>query len=306
MRFNEIKKIFILIGTASIVSLSIVTPVKAQNNPNAGIIAVLNQILQRVDKLPTELLNLGNLTLAWMSPDTSPPSVSMQQNFLQLNQLSQNMSTQLNLQPALNNYMLSNSDGQNVYASNGGKKPTGVAPKATTFPYANDILYSTIMGLPYYAKDPRPGVDNAMNYVLNASGANMYHAIPGNWQGAAASQTRYQNYFNTVMAATSFNNYVLSYQYADKTQFNTLQTTLIQQATDQSNWFAQVAKENIGFVLRQMLIYESQIFVLLTQMIQFQKQMVAAQTMNTSVLIAINQLNEAALVSYAKGQRPAT
>lgn len=314
MRFNEVKKILVLMVVAITISISCIFPLRAQTASN-NIAAILNQILQRVNNLPASLVSLGAFMSAWMDPDTSPPTSAMQQSFTQLGSLiTQNSTTQDSLQTSLNAKLLNN-DGSNVYNANntGGMASISKDPATpTSLKYANDLVYSSLLDAPFFAKDPRAGeapgenkkIDSSLNYILNAGGLNLYHKRPGGGQGSAESKTRYQGFYNTIMAATSFNGYVLSNVYADKSQFTTLQQALIKQATDPKDWFAQVSSENIGFVLRQLLLYQSQIFVLLTQSLQLQKQMVAAQAMNTSVLIAVNQLNENTMASSARGENP--
>jgi len=312
MRFNEVKKVFVLLGVVVMVSISSITPLRAQTASN-DIAAILNQILARVNTLPASLVKLGAFIDAWMNPDTSTPTTTMQQSFTQLgNLLTQDMNTQASLQSSLNASLLNN-DGSNVYNSNqtGSTASISQNPASTTnLQYANDLVYSSLLDTPFFPKDPRAGgspgankkIDSSLNYILNASGLNIYHIRPAGFTGTPASQIRYQGFYNTIMAATSFNGYVLSNVYADKNQFTTLQQTLIQQATDPTKWFAQVSSESIGFVLRQLLLYQSQVFVLLTQMLQLQKQMITAQAMNTAVLIAVNQTNENMMASNAKGE----
>ena len=129
--------------------------------------------------------------------------------------------------------------------------------------------------------------------------------MPGNnWQGSKNSVDKYSNYYNTIMSVESFNGYILSNQYADGAQFNNLQNTLIKQASDGQSWFSQVATENMSTVLRQILMYESQVFVLLSQLVQTQRQMVTAQAMTNTLLIAVNQNNETQLVASAQNVRP--
>lgn len=306
MRFNQVKKILILMGAAGMVSLSAISPLRAQ--AGLGDTAILAAILDRVNNLPKALEGIGTLTAAWMDPDTSDASIAMQGNFSQLGDLLSADTTQsLTTQGSLNTFLLSN-NGDNIYSFNAGVDPTTdpgykpVTPK--TLPYANDLAFTSVLGTPVI-KETRKGVDSSMNYIMNASGSNIAHVIPGiSWQGKIESQRRYQSFYNTVMAATSYNNYILSYYATDKGQFNTLQNTLIKQASDPKTWFAKVSSENIGFVLRQLLMYQSQIFVLLTEVVEGQKQMVSAQAMNTAVLIAINQINEGAMAAYADNKTP--
>ncbi len=301
MSFSLAKKILCIGIAAGMFSLSLISPLQGQGS--TSIEMLLQQILQRVNNLPASLVQLGTYIENWTNADTTDTSSSMKTTFQQLGQLiSQDEDTQLSLQPGLNGALFGN-DGSNALSLNGGKPAKTQAQASLTF--ANDITYSSLLGAPYFAKDPRPNVNYAQNYVLNASGSNLYHALPTpGWHGSSASVMRYQSYYNTIMAATSFNNYVLSGVYADKGQFTTLQKSLITQASDPSTWFAKVASENIGVVLRQLLMYQSQVFVLLTEMIQLQRDTLSAQAMNTSVLIANGQLNESTLAASAQGTQP--
>lgn len=314
MSFDRVKKVCVLLGAATLISFSALSPLKAQSG-GGDIAAILTQILDRVNNLPAALVNLGAYTAAWMNADDgkNSPTPALQGTFTQLGNLfTTDITTQNSLQSTLNTNLLSN-DGSNAATFNTGSSASASSTPATptTFPFANDLVYSSLLDAPFFAKDPRASgsqnkkVDSALNYIMNASGLNLAHVKPGNnWQGSPDSLQRYQAVYNTLMAATSFNGYALSNAYADKNQFTTLQQTLIQQATDPKNWFAQVSSENIGLVLRQLLLYQSQTFVLLSQTIQFQKQMVTAQAMNTAVLMAMNQTNERLLVSSAKGEKP--
>lgn len=304
MVFNHVKKMLILIVAAGIVGLSFIAPTRSQGG-SSDIVAILNQILQRVNNLPAALVSLGTYISNWTDPDTSEPTLQMQNNFQKLGSLLPvTQIAQSNMQPALNNFLFGN-NGDNVLEFSGGGSPTGKMPPAKSFMYGNDLTYTSLLGQPLYEKDPRDKANFVMNYVMNASGANIWHQMPdSSFAGSRNAVIRYQAYYNTVMAATTLNNYILSAAAADKGQFNSLQQTLIQQATDPSTWFAKVSSENIGFVLRQLLMYQSQVFVLMTQMIQLQQQALNAQAVNTAVAIAGNQLNEASLVGYAKGKQP--
>lgn len=319
MRCKQIKKFILFMGSIVSVSLVSISNVNAQDAT-----AYLKQIaentyimVQDLNNLPSYLQSIGQLVQAWLNPDTSQTTATIQGGFTQLgNILTQSLSSQANLQVNLN-YDLLNNDGNNVFnANNGSQLASGIANSNTLW-YANDLVYSTLLDAPYYSKDPRKKDDAQQqpqnpinppyNYIKNASGLNMFHPIPGaTWGGSTAARLRYQSFYNTITSVSSFNAYVLSNQYADRNTLNTLQTTLIKQATDPKNWFAQVASENVGFVLRQILLYESQTFVLLTQMLQLQKQAVTAQAMTNAVLVATNLMNENVLIANAKGIPPST
>lgn len=271
---HTLKRIFHF-GTASVVSMLITSNALAAEAGTGD--ALLQQIadntantLQKVNDLPAYLATLGQFIAAWITPDDSDTTANMQSNFSQLgNLLIQDQTTQNSLQAQLNNDLL-----------------TGTTK--TTLPNANDLVYSTILGSPFYNPDPRgSSVVPQYNYIKNASGLTLQHILPSpGWRGTKDNQIKYINYYNTVMAIQSYGGYILSNHYADGNQLNTLQTTLITQASDPDAWFTHVASENIGWVLRQILMYQSQSFVLLTQLVQTQKQMVAAQVMTNAAVIA--------------------
>lgn len=311
MRISKIKKIIVLMGATSFINLTFIPPAEAQDavaylrSIDANVRTIL---MEKLNQFPEYMQKLAEFLQAWMEEDKSEPTVTMQGNFTKLGKLLvDTMGAQDDLQTKLNTSLINN-DGNNVILLNQGMVPRTNLVTAKTMPYANDVLYSSLVQKPLYPKDPRSTdnnkIDFAMNYIKNASGMNLYHELPNDsWKGRVDSQIKYQSYFNTVMAAESFNSYVLSYQYALKDDFNTLQKDLIEQASDQAKWFAKVSSENIGFVLRQILFYQSQSFVLLSQLVQTQKQMVTAQTITNSLLIASNSINESLMLSSAKGEQ---
>lgn len=342
MRSKLVKK-FLLLGTVTAVSLISMTEVQAQdaeaylsqiatntantnNSVNSGnstingtltgisntansILGALNTQIQNFQQyyIQTIFPSLYNFLQSWMSPDDTQATSTFQNSFSQLGQL---IIAQMNatspIMPQINNSLLGSDPNANV----------------NTLWYANDLTYSTLLGNPYFQTDPRqkkiPGLDPAYNYVLNASGIGVTHikpytnpqdqSTPANWTGSPISRQKYQNYYNTVMAVESFNGYVLGNFYSDiknGNQFNTLQTQLIQQATDAQNWFAQVAgKETLGQVLRQILLFQSQSFILQTQLINLQKQLLTAQVMTNALLIATNVDKEYVMEAYAQGVTP--
>ena len=274
-------------GLAILISIGLISNASAATATENYLRAIrdnTNNILKRVNNLPTYLTALSEFMIAWMSPDDSDTTASIQANFTQLgNLLIQSATTQNTLQAQLNTDLLANTT-------------------KATLPSANDLVYSSILGSPFYTPDHRgKGVVPQYNYIKNAAGINMTHMLPApGWHGPLDAQKRYMNYYNSVMAVQSYGGYILSSLYADGNQFNTLQSTLITQASDPQNWFAQVASENIGWVLRQILMYQSQSFVLLSQLVQTQKQMVAAEVMNNTATIASGN-NEIYLIQQAKG-----
>lgn len=177
-------------------------------------------------------------------------------------------------------------------------------------PYLNDMVFQTLVGLPPVAKDNR-GVDASYEYIKNASGLKFTHQVPPySWMTKSPQTLRYFNFYETINAIQTFDAYVLSQIYADASngnQLTTQQQALIQLSTgtDGTNgssgmgWFSKILSENIGLVMRQILMYDSQIYVILTQMMQIQKQQLAAQAMTNTLLILGNSYTENQLYGSA-------
>src|SRR3990167_392363 len=250
-------------------------------------------ILTKVNQLPGFIQELTTLAVAWLNPDTSTVTATAQNNFAQW---------------------------ANAVQLEGGKLPDyeqplqkdllGTGVTTTTVPYANDLTYSTLLGTPYFSPDPRSGgsnntnpPDSAYNYIKNAASDNVSHILPPTNVASQVDYRNYVNYYSTISAVQTYNCYTLSQLYADyknNNQLTTLQSTLITQASS-SDWFAQVASESIGIVLRQILMYNSQIYVMLTQSLATQKQLLATQAMTNSLLVILNLYNENTLVKRATG-----
>lgn len=228
----------------------------------------------------------------WLEQDRSPTSATLAANLTNVsNAIMQNRAVQASLLQRLNADLM------------------GPAVTAKTLPQANDLVYSSLVGLPYFSPDPRNDpakpnerVDNAYNFIRNASGILTAHEIPGNWSGDPTDQLTYIHYYDSMMAVESFNSFVLTDMYAEALNggpFTKAQEGLIAQAKD-NNWFPTVGSEPLGVVMRQMLMYESETFILLTQLIQIQKQMLAATVMGNTIGILQNGSNEITLRNKAK------
>jgi hypothetical protein len=177
-------------------------------------------------------------------------------------------------------------------------------------PNVNDLSYGTLMGLPPVSPDPRgKNAGNPVyNYVKMAAGVNITATAPGtDWKGSTYDQTNYRNYFNAITAVQSFNAYALSQIYADTTaQLSTQQSALVAQASDPKSWFAIVASEPIGAVVRQILVFESQNYVVLTELLQTQKLLLATAAMNNTVQMANGMSNSTLLITKATTAMPKT
>jgi hypothetical protein len=293
-----IKKFALLGGTAITMSALYLSPLRADDATVylQQIAQNTTNILTNVSTLPNYIATMVTYALNMQKNDDSKSTQSMQSNFaLTGNSIVQDASAQLAAQPAMN---------QDLF---------GPDANSTTLQNANDLVYSTLLGQPLYNPDPRnpPGkpatANPPYNYIKNAAGMSIPHIFPRmNWRGSATDFAKYSTYYNTIMSIESFSGYVLSNQLAELQNSNALTTaqmTLVTQASS-SDWIAQIASQEIGKVLRQLLMFESQTYVLMTQALQIQKQLLTAQVMTNALLIANNQSNESMMLAKAQGIKP--
>ncbi len=248
-------------------------------------------ILTNVNNLPSYLAALTKLALSLLANDDSAESANLQASF---GALTNNYAANDVLQQKIQKQLLTDFFGPNV--------------TTTTVPYANDMTFQTFVGQPYFNPDPRNvggvKIDYAYNYLKNVAGLNMQHAVPDpGWSGKPGAKLNYQNFYSAISAVQTYNAYVLSQVYAEAENNNqaaSTQAALIKLASD-SAWFSKIATENIGIVLRQILMYNSQMYIVMTQILQAQKQMVATQAMNNTLLILGNTFTESQLLNKATG-----
>jgi hypothetical protein len=251
---------------------------------------IRDTLLININKLPIYLGQLTKLSLSWLAPDDSSATASLQNSFTTLtNARLQNARTQSDSQIKLLGDFLGNPTSQD------------------SFPNANDISYQTLLNQPYFPINPRSNADPAYTYTQYAAGLNIRHIMPSpNWVPNKPAIAMYMNYYNTASAVQTYNGYILSELYSNSknnNSFKQTQDSLVQQASN-STWFTQIASENIGVVLRQILLYNSQTYVLLADLLETQKKLLAAQAMNNALLVAVNQEAENRLYSKAANRPP--
>ena len=310
-RRSRIKKFIVLSGAASIISFTLLSDLHAQTGggPAAGsaefYLSQISQytyntmnyaysILEAVNNIPTYLGKITEMAISWLATDDTDSTAKLQGNFTALGNVIINGNTAQSVDPiqlASDMFGLPRDDFLNPQ-----EKPAVLK----VIPYINDVSYPTLIGQPLIKNAP----GSSYNYVKNIAGTNIKHIIPGlAWQGSDDAQGRYLSYYMTIMAIESFNSFLLSNHYTDFQNFNTAQTELIKQAT-QPDWFTQIATEELGKVLRQLLMFNSQSYILQSQIIQTNKQLLAAQMMTNSLLIASNANTEKLLVAAAQGVEP--
>lgn len=292
----QIKKFLVLVGSAITVSFLSVANLRAAESPDYLAIIASNttNILEKVNNLPNYIEGITAYILNWQKSDDSQTTADMQVNFDTIGKaVAQNLSTQNGMQLQV----IADVVGLPLSEFSTPKENPTVLRK---IPQINNLSYATLLGLPPIAK----GGGTAYDYIKNAAALSIKHDIPlPSWGGSADAQAKYKAYFDVVSSIESYDTYVLSGLLAEAQNGNrltTAQNNLLTQASS-SSWIAQIATEELGKVLRQILMFQSQTYVLLTQLLQTQKQQLAATTMNNSLLIINAQLVELQLSGRAKG-----
>lgn len=254
--------------------------------------------LKAVNNIPNFLYEITELAMSWLADDKSDSTKKMQFQFATLGKI-----------------ILSNNDLQNKIQTNLLATQLGVnesefsqeadAPILKQLPFVNDLSYASLLSKPPVPKAPNVNLAS-INYIKNASGSNISHVTPNlTWHGGL-NLFKYLSYYNTVISVESFNGYVLSNLYADYQNhngFTNTQQQLIREASN-SDWIAEIATEKLGVIFRKLLIFNSQTYVLMTQLLETQKQLLTAQVMTNALLISNNIMIEPLLVSKAQGIAP--
>lgn len=280
MRFmlkTRIRNIFLVIITVFSTSI-LYSPVTQANDSD-----LLQQIADNTLGLLTQF---NEFALAWLNPDESETTADLQANLTNyMNYTWDNNDTQLSIQQNLL---------QDYFSSS--------AP-----PYANDLSYPILLGQPFVSeKDPDKLKASALNYTKYASGLNIKHLLPSQgWAGTKENKDKYENFYKTISAVQTYNVYILSdfyANYANGLQLTNVQNELKDQASS-PDWFKHIASEaSIGILLRQILMFNSQMYLLAIQSLETQKQLIAAIAMTNSLIILGNQFNENNLLDKALGK----
>ncbi len=165
----------------------------------------------------------------------------------------------------------------------------------TADPYSQDALsYSIVLGSMLTKSNPM-GNNTAYNtakknqaqsmqsYIKYASGTNNW--LPQAPGAGTPANARYQNFFYTLSAVQSYVAYVLS-DLPNQQTTTPLFQQLIQQASDPKlNFFGKIAKEPLGPILRQILMYNAQTFVLMARILKVQQEQLASLAMTNTLLI---------------------
>ena len=169
----------------------------------------------------------------------------------------------------------------------------------------NDLSYTSMLNQPLVSPDPRgDNIATAQNYLINASGLALPWGKPdSNFHGNPQQINNYTKVYKTTTAVQTYNLFALAKLYQDS-QTNTtdwgLRKQLITQSTS-SAWFGYVINQDLGWVIRQILLYISQNYVLSDQLVQLNRQIAATLAMTNTLLITNNYLQASNLRDSAEG-----
>ncbi len=310
----SVKPFFILLSTIGIVTLTCSSPVYADTTTSSSSTStttdsgLLQQIadntynmLTQVNNLPTYMTDIVEMAQSWLATDDDPTNSFITQNQGDFASLGYWFSQNAVTQAGMSTQTMAMVVNQPITAFT---QPERQPDVLTALPTVNSLAYSSMIGAPPI--DPSKASFDPNIYLQAASGAYFNHATPvSTWTGKPRDYSAYSAYYRTVMASESFNTYIFSGLVAENqsgNQIQTLQTNLTNQATS-SAWLAQIATEELGKVIRQILLFESQNYVLMSQLLKVEKQQLQAQAMTNSLLIATGFTNERLMASSAQGIR---
>lgn len=235
----------------------------------------------------------AGLAASWMQLDTGDNSISSQaqQNIAMsgvMNSLSQIVTKNLQRQIIADIVDM-------PLDSFSGKKPAVLVD----IPQINDLSFGTIIGVAPVDSAPK----DMYGFIKNTAAFNSPRAVPNSsWEGDEASRKKYKDYYDTITSIQSFDAYLLTRVAMDNAMGGSqTRDNLINMASN-SSWVAQIATEELGRVLRQILLFESQNFVLNMKMQETMQLMASAQAMSNALLIKLNEVNEYNLLRSAKGK----
>lgn len=259
--------------------------------------ATLAKILDRVNKLPEYIQTSTNyieqsliFILNLINPDDTAQTVQLKDSFIDIQSA---MIADANTRDSVQQEFLNSFFGPDV---------------AKLLPTVNNLTFQTL-----YDKQLLPPKDAdaqkiaAKTYIGYAAGLEMKHIRPSsNWSGTDANQTQYRRYYNTVSSVQTYNAYILSQLYAEN-QNQHKYSVSVQAMIDMlsgKDWFEKVASENLGVVLRQILLCNSQMYLLMLRMLDTEKQIVTSQAMNNTLILLGIQSVEDQLLMHATQKMP--
>jgi hypothetical protein len=278
---NWIKKSLKSIVLAVIFTGALNTPCQAQDE------AILNEILTATNNILAAVQAMPGLIQGYLTSDLKD-IVQMANNLNSTTDPNNIIGTnQTNFTTVFNDYNTAIGQQQTLgqtltqlYMTNNNKNslPTN----------ANELNYGILQGqLIAPPADPaqKPDINSlAQNYLMHASGIEFSLEPPTATWAASKAKDQYIALFNITNSIASYNNYILSSLSQQQDQ-DTNRLTLMKQATDPSFFFSNIQTENLGLVIRQILMYVSQLYVVADRQLKIQQQQLAATAMTNSLLL---------------------
>lgn len=296
-------KKFIKKATATLaIFLSLNQVVMAQEDAGGslGFIALLllklNQttydILAKINETPAYIQAITEMALSWI--DKKDPSQTISVNGALFDLLSQSR--------------------YKDYTTGLSTAKTNTMSFLSGLPDANDMSYTTTLGEPLMDAKPEQIAASSNTYFINLSGTNSTMKQPApDWKIGGQNKQAYYKLYSTFAAIQSFDNFVLAKMYAERLPQLKYPASIPNRSPDSpastqdilaatienasgANWYAQIGSESLGLVLRQILVYNSQLFILLKQILDTEQQMVMAQVMTNTILMQATSMGPGQLL----------
>lgn len=237
--------------------------------------------LEIVNRLPSYLEDITLMAKSWLETEDEQQIIPTNQELF--GNLNENYTNKKEVDRlGLTNQMALK------YLSQGSRDARNLTPPTD----ANQLVYSILFDKPLNPGDKKlKGNEKkyAFAYLQNLATVNyILPQVNEGWKNGY-DKNQYRSFYNTLSSIQSFNAYVVTGLYK-QSKVEDISTKLTDQASN-SEWFEQVATEQLGLVLRHTLMYISQVYVQLNRMALLQEQQLAAQTMTNSLLIMQVQYN---------------
>lgn len=192
-----------------------------------------------------------------------------------------------------------------------GTNTTSGNPNPTLPPNANQLIYSIVLGQPadesqypgLHSKIQTPAQKQKLSdqlkqdinaYIKNVSGTNFVLKQPT--AGSTADEINYRTFYNALSADQSFNTFILSSLFYQN--FTDDMTKKLMDIASKDTWITQIGTEDLGLVIRHILMYCTGMFMELNHIQQMMQQSLILQGMNNSMQ-AVNYENNLSQLAKA-------
>lgn len=268
------------------------SPVKAQGEGGLGaeILEAIREdthaILEKVNKLPDYIQIITAMALSWTDTNDESKSIAVNGSLFSMLATARNLDLKEQIDLTKNATLT-------------------FLGKNNKIPNVNDYAYTTLLNAPPVTPNKLTGPleSSADNYIKNVSGTSLPMTAPSpEWRTQGQDRQDYYHLYTTLAAVQSYNSYVLNKVYAERQQrmqypsgipnrkkgdaasTQDILTTMVESASS-TDWYTRVGSESIGLVLRQLLMFTSQNFILLKKMLDTQQDMLLSQAMTNTLMM---------------------